>query len=154
MTMGDNIVVMDEGVVKQVGTPLEIHDEPSCVFVAQFIGDPGMNIITLGSGNKVGFRPRNIAFAKDDEARDADTCYASGTVLAIENHGSEMLYFVDIGVGKCYIKTSDRNRKSVDEKVVVKFPFSSCYAFGSDENRIYDEKKVREVYDEFRCIGK
>jgi hypothetical protein len=65
-----------------------------------------------------------------------------------------MLYFVDIGVGKCYIKTSDRNRKSVDDKVVVKFPFSSCYAFASDENRIYDEKKVREVYDEFRCIGK
>ena len=154
MTMGDNIVVMDEGVVKQVGTPIEIHDEPSCVFVAQFIGDPGMNIITLGSGNKVGFRPRNISFAKEDEAREDKTCYTNGTILAIENHGSEMLYFIDIGVGKCYLKSSDKNRKNVDEKVVVKFPFSSCYAFGSDENRIYDEKKVKEVYDEFRCIGK
>lgn len=41
MTMGDNIIVMDEGVIKQAGSPTEIHDEPNCIFVAQFIGDQG-----------------------------------------------------------------------------------------------------------------
>src|SRR5690554_2908384 len=47
MTMGDNIVVMNEGLIMQTGTPEEIHDEPENVFVAQFIGDPGMNILKL-----------------------------------------------------------------------------------------------------------
>ena len=31
MTMGDNIIVMDEGVIKQAGSPTEIHDEPNCI---------------------------------------------------------------------------------------------------------------------------
>ena len=39
MTMGDYIVCMSEGIIKQTGTPTEIHDDPDNVFVAQFIGE-------------------------------------------------------------------------------------------------------------------
>lgn len=45
MTMADRIVVMNKGYVQQVGTPLEIYDHPSNVFVATFIGSPAMNIV-------------------------------------------------------------------------------------------------------------
>lgn len=45
MTMGDRIVVMNEGVVQQVGTPDEIYNFPANVFVASFIGTPAMNLI-------------------------------------------------------------------------------------------------------------
>ena len=48
MTMGTNIVVMNEGRVMQQGSPTEIHNDPNCVFVAQFVGDPGMNIVAAG----------------------------------------------------------------------------------------------------------
>jgi multiple sugar transport system ATP-binding protein len=45
MTMADRIAVMDHGVLQQVGTPIEVYNDPANVFVARFIGAPGMNLI-------------------------------------------------------------------------------------------------------------
>src|SRR5450432_4380176 len=58
MTMADRIVVMHDGRIEQIGTPLELYDSPGNVFVAEFIGSPAMNLIpakleTNGSGLNV-----------------------------------------------------------------------------------------------------
>jgi multiple sugar transport system ATP-binding protein len=45
MTMADRIVVMRDGVVEQVGPPLELYDRPATLFVAGFIGSPSMNLL-------------------------------------------------------------------------------------------------------------
>ncbi len=45
MTMADRIVVMRDGIVEQIGSPLELYDHPANVFVAGFIGSPAMNLI-------------------------------------------------------------------------------------------------------------
>ena len=45
MTMADRIVVMHDGRVEQIGTPLELYDTPANLFVAGFIGSPAMNFI-------------------------------------------------------------------------------------------------------------
>jgi len=45
MTMADRIAVMDHGVLQQVGTPIEVYNNPANVFVARFIGAPGMNLL-------------------------------------------------------------------------------------------------------------
>ena len=45
MTMADRIAVMDHGVLQQVGTPLQIYNDPANLFVARFIGSPGMNLL-------------------------------------------------------------------------------------------------------------
>src|SRR5689334_2149738 len=45
MTMADRIVVMHDGVIEQIGTPLELYDRPANLFVAGFIGSPAMNIV-------------------------------------------------------------------------------------------------------------
>src|SRR5512144_2572888 len=45
MTMADRIVVMHDGAVEQIGTPLELYDRPDNLFVAQFIGSPSMNVL-------------------------------------------------------------------------------------------------------------
>jgi multiple sugar transport system ATP-binding protein len=45
MTMADRIVVMHDGVIEQIGTPLELYDRPENLFVAQFIGSPAMNVV-------------------------------------------------------------------------------------------------------------
>ena len=45
MTMADKIVVMHDGIVEQVGTPLDLYDRPGNLFVAGFIGSPAMNFI-------------------------------------------------------------------------------------------------------------
>ena len=53
MTMADRIVVMHDGIVEQIGTPLELYDYPNNLFVAAFIGSPSMNIL---GGKLVGGR--------------------------------------------------------------------------------------------------
>ena len=45
MTMADRIVVMHDGLVEQIGTPLELYDRPDNLFVASFIGSPAMNFL-------------------------------------------------------------------------------------------------------------
>ena len=56
MTMGDRIVVMHDGFIKQVGSPLELYDRPANQFVAGFIGSPAMNLFEAelnGTGDGV-----------------------------------------------------------------------------------------------------
>ncbi|MEP0325223.1 ABC transporter ATP-binding protein [Bauldia litoralis] len=55
MTMGDRIVVMNGGIIEQIGSPLEVFDKPKNRFVAGFVGSPAMNFVdgeltTSGSG--------------------------------------------------------------------------------------------------------
>jgi multiple sugar transport system ATP-binding protein len=45
MAMGDRIVVMSEAVIQQIGTPSEVYNDPANLFVARFIGSPGMNLV-------------------------------------------------------------------------------------------------------------
>src|SRR4029077_2606052 len=45
MTMADKIVVMHDGIVEQIGTPLDLYDKPGNLFVAGFIGSPAMNFL-------------------------------------------------------------------------------------------------------------
>lgn len=150
MTMGDNIVVMNEGLIMQTGTPTEIHDEPANVFVAQFIGDPGMNIVKLKNQTFIGFRPRNIHFVGADIVANKDDLILKGEVLALENHGSEKLYFIDIGISKIYLKDPSRAIKNIGEKVEIIIKFNDTYLFDENENRIFDEKEVRKAYESLK----
>jgi multiple sugar transport system ATP-binding protein len=59
MGMGDRIAVIDHGLVRQVGTPTEIYDDPADRFVATFVGTPPMNIVAK-NGGYLGFRPENF----------------------------------------------------------------------------------------------
>lgn len=56
MTMADRMIVMNEGVAEQVGTPLEVYESPNTLFAAQFIGSPAMNIFDAKiSGGRIMF---------------------------------------------------------------------------------------------------
>ena len=51
MTLADKIVVLRDGVIEQVGTPLQLYDDPDNLFVAGFIGSPKMNFLTARAEN-------------------------------------------------------------------------------------------------------
>jgi len=59
MGLGDRIVVMDRGKVRQVGTPHEVYEDPVDTFVATFLGQPPMNLVEL-QGALLGFRPEHF----------------------------------------------------------------------------------------------
>ncbi len=57
MTMADRIVIMKDGIIQQVGKPMELYDHPANIFVAGFIGSPQMNFFDVSlQGNEVTFR--------------------------------------------------------------------------------------------------
>ncbi|HEV2671849.1 MAG TPA: ABC transporter ATP-binding protein [Gemmatimonadales bacterium] len=59
MGLGDRIVVMDGGKVRQIGTPQEVYEDPVDTFVATFLGQPPMNLVEL-QGALLGFRPEHF----------------------------------------------------------------------------------------------
>jgi len=78
MGLGDRIVVMERGKVRQVGTPQEVYEDPVDTFVATFVGQPPMNLIELRDASLpartlVGFRPEHFlprsAFAAGEGVR-------------------------------------------------------------------------------------
>ena len=69
MTMADKIVVLQAGVIEQVGTPLELYRTPKNTFVAGFIGSPRMNLLEGPEADKfdahtIGIRPEHIAISE------------------------------------------------------------------------------------------
>ena len=59
MAMGDRVVVLHKGVVRQIGTPKQVYDNPADTFVATFLGSPPMNLLENGDVI-VGFRPEHL----------------------------------------------------------------------------------------------
>lgn len=91
--MGDRIAVMSGGVVKQLGTPKEVYESPSNVFVASFVGSPAMNLVPAptvdagGAGLIAGFRPEHIELANGA----GDAARFTGRIDSIEYLGEEQL---------------------------------------------------------------
>jgi multiple sugar transport system ATP-binding protein len=59
MALGDRVVVLHQGVIRQIGTPREVYDEPADTFVATFLGSPPMNLLEADE-MIVGFRPERF----------------------------------------------------------------------------------------------
>jgi len=59
MAMGDRVMVLHQGYVRQIGTPTEVYDHPSDTFVATFLGSPPMNLLENGA-SIAGFRPEHL----------------------------------------------------------------------------------------------
>ena len=72
MTMADRIVVMNGGIIEQIGTPLELYDRPANTFVAEFIGSPAMNLIdgTVKGGRFVTPEGTKVALADGGTAAE------------------------------------------------------------------------------------
>ncbi|MEU5882731.1 ABC transporter ATP-binding protein [Spirillospora sp. NPDC047279] len=64
MGLGDRIAVLEKGRVRQVGTPVEVYDDPADTFVATFIGSPPMNLVQRAD-RLVGFRPEHLLPAEN-----------------------------------------------------------------------------------------
>ena len=87
MTMADRIVVLNRGLIEQVGTPMELYNKPQSLFVAGFIGSPKMNFV---EGNTLGIRPEHIVVS--DKKGEWP-----GVVKLSEHLGSDTFLHVDGG---------------------------------------------------------
>jgi multiple sugar transport system ATP-binding protein len=97
MDMGDRIVVLNKGHVRQIGAPTEVYDNPADTFVATFLGSPPMNLIENGEVI-VGFRPEHFRVAED--IHDANRVPFAFRVENIEYLGAEYILSGSLAGGR------------------------------------------------------
>jgi multiple sugar transport system ATP-binding protein len=105
MTMADRIVVLNKGNIEQVGSPLELYNNPVSLFVAGFIGSPKMNVLggqlaAARGATNIGIRPEHVDIVNGDATWP-------GRILLTEHLGSDTFLHVELVTG---------------EKIVVRAP--------------------------------
>jgi len=151
MTMADKIVVMNDGIVEQIGSPLDLYDNPKNLFVATFIGSPAMNLLEgsyrrksghfvskTGSTVKlpgklqaqdgqpliIGGRPEHLELAR------ANTKSGLKAVISVtEPTGSETLVFARHGDEEIVAMFRDRHDFSPGDEVAFNLRENSIHVF-------------------------
>ena len=147
MTMGQRIAILHRGVLQQVATPRAIYARPANVFVATFIGAPGMNVLETGAGRQdaktpgarqpgpevtnIGFRPEDARLVAPDAADFA------GVVALVEPLGAEALVHVRLAAGETVVvRVRDGTVPAVDDNVGIAVPPEKLHSFGADGRRL------------------
>lgn len=160
MTLADRIVVLNDGYIEQVGTPLELYRRPTNTFVAGFISSPKMNFITviaekkssetvlnLPGGNTLsvmvsraenavtlGIRPESLKVTSEAEA------LLSGTLEVIEQFGEHAVAYLALPDGaQLTVKLDGAPEFAPRETIHIGFDVDSIHLFDSDNRAIRND---------------
>jgi multiple sugar transport system ATP-binding protein len=153
MTLGHRVAVMNKGVLQQFAAPLEIYHRPANRFVAEFVGNPGMNFIdgelrgrefVSGSATlalpddktpingprnlTMGIRPEHIRVAAT--ARDG---WTQATVYVTELMGSEVLVVLESGDKQIVARAPGNFRADTGSTVWIEFDAQQVHFFDSED---------------------
>jgi multiple sugar transport system ATP-binding protein len=144
MTMADRIVVMHDGIIEQIGTPLELFDRPRNLFVAQFIGSPAMNLVqgvvegqhlkaqgqlwplpaglTVAPGQTLqyGIRPTDMSLSNTG---------VQAKVIVVEPTGAETELLLQVGDQRIIVVTHGRTSIRPDEMVHLSIATDKVHLF-------------------------
>ena len=156
MTLADRIVVLQGGIIEQVGSPLELYQSPDNLFVAQFIGSPKMNIIDCkpsgdviqlpgqgivkpGDWNQVGepinlgIRPEHMKLVAADDA----SASCKGSVEVTEHLGADTFAYVSIPeLGILTVRTAGISPIKPGDNVGLIFDADNIHLFDRQEKAI------------------
>lgn len=149
MSMADEIVLMDKGIIQQEASPEEIYSLPNNIFTAQFIGTPPMNILPLESTPfRFGFRPEKVFITSEGEK--AEGLFSErGKVLTREMLGSEVLYKIELREGIIMVKLSSGTMQRGDA-VSITVHDEDIYFFDGRGDRISGQEELvrcRELFE-------
>ena len=126
MSLADRIVVMDGGKIRQIGSPSEIYNHPADLFVANFVGSPGMNLLTgqiVQRGDSLTFThpdtdihipihaniaPAQVIFGIRPEFIRPANRGIPGKVILSEYLGSHGYVHIDTPIGELVMRSTDR----------------------------------------------
>ena len=142
MTLADRVVVMNHGVVQQVGTPTEIYNSPLNTFVAGFIGSPAMNLLeghvsngcfetksTKISGLKIKDGPITLGFRAEDAEISKRKSEIASTVYAMELLGDATMVTIRIEDKLISLKADKTFRAEIGDKINFSIPAQICHLF-------------------------
>lgn len=131
MTMADQIVVLNNGRVEQVGKPLDLYENPASLFVAGFIGSPPMNIVKGKfahnyNADAVGFRPEHVLIS--DEAS-----IGYGSVRLVEHLGNDTIVHASHEhAGLITIRLPGQHAFRFEESIPLALKHGALLRFDSD----------------------
>ena len=142
MSMGDNIVLMDKGIIMQRSNPRDMYNDPQNVYTAQFIGTPPMNIIRdlLLDNYSIGFRPEKLVLNADE---GEDLFRIKGHVMTKEHLGSEINYSITTEYGLVMAKLEQE--VDDDSDVMIGVDYSNLYIFDQNDNRAELDANIKKA---------
>ena len=155
MTLSDLVVVLDKGVVAQVGRPLELFHRPANLFVAGFIGSPQMNLLSASVAGQsadsvtltvngtsltipnAGHTPLGSAAVtlgiRPDRLELAETGQLSGTIRLAERLGTENHLHIDLDTGGTVVAITDgTHRARARDRVQLRIPPEDAHVFDAE----------------------
>ena len=143
MTLADRVVVMNKGVIQQVGTPKEVYNNPINTFVASFVGTPAMNLIE-GVLDAQTFKNKDCqindlkSISKGKvilgfRAEDATIVDKSGDIKAeiysVEILGECLMLNFMVNSSLISVKTDKDYEAKIGDKIEIKIPRNCCHLF-------------------------
>ena len=143
MTLADRVVVMNNGIIQQIGTPKQIYDKPINIFVASFIGNPPMNLINgkikdgqfLSKNTNIKkFSNKNGKYILGFRAEDATISKSSkgnikGPIFSIELLGDAIMVTLKIDESFISVKVNNDFEASIGDEVNISILSSKCQIF-------------------------
>ncbi len=141
MTLADKIVVMNEGRIEQIGSPMQLYHKPATLFVAGFIGSPKMNFIPAGRAGiagaaTIGIRPEHLRL--DSAGR------WSGKVVHCEYLGVDTNIYIDCAeLGTVTLRVFSEVPGLAGQTVRIAYDEEKMHRFDDRGNAIADEEHSR-----------
>ena len=166
MTMADRIVIMKDGFIQQIGSPMDVYNKPDNVFVAGFIGSPAMNffrvkyadgIIDLGNGDQLqttgpqrklledrGYNGKELTFGIRPEDIQSEQIFLDANpesiiesqVTVSEVLGSETMLYLEHGPHNFVAKVDTRDYHAPGEMVELGFNMNKAHFFDVDTEEV------------------
>ena len=163
MSMADRIIVMNHGVIEQIGTPQEIYDRPRTMFVADFIGSPSMSFLRFEGAVKSGQSSVTIGEAaievpelresrahgslalgiRPEQVRFSDASALRGEVFGTEYLGTTQIVTVETGHGQIRARTPSHRRVEPGENVGIECMSERLVVFDARDGRALDSDLYR-----------
>ncbi len=138
MTLADRIVVMNDGVVQQVGSPMELYNNPQNLFVAGFIGSPQMNFVDGSAVGKpdvktVGIRPEHIQLHLSDRENSSCSLVSGsmvGSIRHVEHLGADTnVYLQCDSAGLVIVRIFGEQHFEAGQNCSISFDAAQAFCF-------------------------
>ena len=164
MAMADRIIVMNHGVIEQIGPPQEIYDRPRTMFVADFIGSPSMSFLRFEGAVEVGQSSVDIGGAvvdvpkmhescaygplalgiRPERVRFSDASALRGEVFGTEYLGTNQIVTVETGHGQIRARMPSHQRAEPGENVGIECAPERLVVFDARDGRALASDLYRE----------
>ena len=159
MTLATKIAVMHEGKLQQIGSPDDIYDRPANRFVAEFVGNPPINIVEVGAEHasrlsgiardylakapaqhsppgSVGLRPENIRLTRNTDQISGTQLAGAATIAAVLPTGGSWIVELDVAGSPLFITTNRPPRHAVGDDIFFQAERSEMHVFDREQMRV------------------